>query len=140
MRFRLIMAIVIGLALFSDARAARLWVMAVNTTAIANAKVVTMGVRVTAADVAAGGLNPVLFVQNITFEGTVAVQRINQTGFANRGDIQGVRTTFIDNAAINIGGPLPPIWEHRRGSCRQWERSDWESSARYGERMQVLFN
>ena len=43
--------------------------MATNATAIPGEKVFTIGIRVTAADVAAAGTNSVLIEQNVTFTG-----------------------------------------------------------------------
>ena len=71
---------------------------------IPGAKVFTIGVRVTAADVAAGGQNPVLFVQNVTFTGG-ANGPLQQTAAANKPDVQTLQTSVIDNSAINNGGP-----------------------------------
>ena len=77
MRLRAFLAAAVVLTMATSAQAAKLVVMAVNTNpgigaANAAAHVFTIGVQVTAADVAA---NPgsTLLVQNITFAGTGSV-------------------------------------------------------------------
>ena len=92
------------LALANTADAISLVVMATNTTAILGDSVYTVGVHVTAADVAAGGANPVLFVQNVTFTGGAAGP-VHSTGSGNKPDVQSVQSGPIDSSAINNGGP-----------------------------------
>jgi hypothetical protein len=89
------------------ARAASLVVMAVNTSAIAGAKVFTIGVQVTNADMTSGerGSDAVLAVQNVSFTGGPNGP-IDGTGISNAPDIQTVQTEFIDVAAGN--NPQPP--------------------------------
>ena len=71
MKFRAILAAAVVLAMATSAQAISLVVMATNTTAVPGEKVFTIGVKVTAADVAAAGpnSNAVLVVQNVTFTG-----------------------------------------------------------------------
>jgi PEP-CTERM motif len=105
MNVKLILAAALVMTMGNSARAVSLIVMGVNTApGIAGAKVFTIGVRVTAADVAAGGPEPVLVVQNLTFTGG-ANGPIQQVGSANKPDVQSVQTSFIDQSAEFNSGP-----------------------------------
>ena len=72
MRFKTLLAAIVVLSRVTSAKAVSLVIMAVNTTALPGDKVYDVGIQVTAADVAAGGPNPVLLVQNLTFTGVSA--------------------------------------------------------------------
>jgi len=104
-RVRAFLAAAVVLAMATSAQAVSLVVMAVNSSdGIAGAKTYTIGVKITAADVSAGGANPVLFVQNITATGS-ANGPIQQSGAANRPDVQNVQTAVLDVSAVNNAGP-----------------------------------
>jgi hypothetical protein len=106
MKATTIIALPLILAMATSVRAVSLVVMATNATAIPGEKVFTIGVEVTAKDVAlGGGPNTVLLVQNLTFNGSTNGP-IHQTGAANVPDVQSLQTDFIDPSAI--GGPPGP--------------------------------
>ena len=101
---RLLPAAAVVLAMTTSAQAVDLVVMSVNTTAIAGDKVFTIGVQVSQADVAAGGTNPSLSVQDITFSGG-STGPIQAAGSNNKQDVQVVQG-LIDNATAN--NPVAP--------------------------------
>jgi len=89
----------------TSAQAVSLVVMAVNSSdGIAGAKTYTIGVQITSTDVAAGGANPVLFVQNVTVTGN-ASGPIQQTGSSGKTDVQAVQAGPLDGSATVNGGP-----------------------------------
>ena len=109
MKLKAIVATVVVLAMANSAQAVSLVVMAVNTSdGIAGAKTFTIGVQITAADVAAGGQNAVLFVQNLTVTGG-ANGPIQQLGGVNKPDVQTLQTSVLDGSAVTNGGPPDPI-------------------------------
>ena len=120
------------LAMATSARAISLVVMATNATAIPGEKVFTVGVRVTAADVAAGFSNSgpggeVLGLQYVTFTGG-ASGPIHASGAANQPDIQSVQSRFIDASAGNNGGP-PSVNLGNLGNNAFYNDSWWYSSS-----------
>lgn len=105
MKVRAILAAAVVLAMATSAQAVQLVVMATNASdGIAGAKTFTIGVKFTSADVTAGGQNAVLFVQNLTVTGTVNGP-IDQTGAANKPDVQTLQTSVLDVSATNNSGP-----------------------------------
>ncbi len=99
-----------ALATVNNAEAAKLVVMATDATSVPGAKVFTVAVEITKADVAqGGGLDSLgkdvqLLVQNITFEGGPDGP-IQQAGGANRSELQSIQSGPIDNAAEANSGP-----------------------------------
>ncbi|HEY1601405.1 MAG TPA: choice-of-anchor tandem repeat GloVer-containing protein [Pirellulales bacterium] len=96
----IVVGVVIALTVADSSQAAKLVVMATNTTALAGAKVFTIGVQVTAADVSAGS-DVQLFVQGLTFEGGGGGP-LKRTSAS---DIQTVQSSFIQNSVATNGGP-----------------------------------
>lgn len=99
----------------TSAQAVQLVVMATNTTALPGEKVYTIGVQVTTADLSAPGVgnSPVLFIQNIAFQGNgvgtnPGANPGQQSGGSNKPDIQSVQASFIDGSALGNGGPPGP--------------------------------
>ena len=129
MKFRAILAAAVVLAMATSAQAISLVVMATNTTAIPGEKVFTIGVKVTAADVAAAGpnSNAVLVVQNVTFTGG-ATGPIHASGAGNQPDVSGVQSNFINSSAINNGGP-PSASLGTSGNNAFYKDSWWYNSA-----------
>jgi len=105
-RLRSFLAAAVVLAMATSAQAVTLVVMATNTTAIAGSKVYDSGVKITSTDVALGGANPVLLVQNLTFTGG-ATGPGQATGLNNKQDIQTVWGT-LDGASAGGGPSFPP--------------------------------
>jgi len=105
-KLRAILAAAVVLAMATSSQAVQLVVMATNASdGLAGAKTYTIGVQITAADVAAGGANAVLFVQNLTVTGNATNGPIDASGAGNQPDVQGVQSNFINASAINNGGP-----------------------------------
>ena len=115
-------AIIACLAIAHSAQAAELVVMATNATAIAGSKVYDIGVRITTADVAAGGNNPTLLVENLTFSGA-ANGPGQATGSNNKQDLQSVWNTL--DALSPGGGPSFPTTGG--GTIRLYQDSWWYS-------------
>ncbi len=95
-------------AMTSSARAVSLVVMSVATNATNHAipageQVVTFGVQVNQLDLTGAGTNPVLLVQDLTFQGNGVVP-INQTGGNNKVDVQGAQGV-VDTSISNQSGP-----------------------------------
>jgi uncharacterized protein YjbI with pentapeptide repeats len=101
--FLLCVPVLVG-AFASHAIAAKLVVMATDTTSVPGAKVFTIGVEVTQADVSFAGSRFVsLIIDGITFEGGPNGP-IQQRG-ASVNDIQTLQSAYIDEASLANGGP-----------------------------------
>ncbi len=106
-----IRAIIIALlfsVLGTTTRAAELVVMATNTTAVPGAKVFTIGVQVTQADVAAAELkgppNIPLLVQGVDLSGNILNSQ--QTNPFNLTELQTLQTIYVD--AASYANPVAP--------------------------------
>jgi uncharacterized protein YjbI with pentapeptide repeats len=126
MKCTVLQVVTVVLALATSANAVTLVVMGVNTTAIAGSTVFDVGVQVTSADVAAGGTQPTLLVQNLTFSGEgSAVGPIQAGSTSNAPDIQ---TTWrlLD---INGGQGGPSFPAAGQAAIALYADSWWYSSA-----------
>jgi hypothetical protein len=131
-RLRAFLAAAVVLAMATSAQAVQLVVMAVNSNiGVAGEKAFTIGVQITAADVAA---NPAgtLFAQNITFGGST-VGPIQATGTNNVPDIQTAWSTLDGNSPNSVtnggsGGPsFPP--GNAAALTQVYKDSYWYSSS-----------
>lgn len=130
MRIRAFLAAVVVLAMATSAQAISLVVMATNSApGVAGAKAYTIGVKVTAADVAAGGANPVLFVQNVTFTGN-GINPVNTANTkapnANVPDVQTLQTSFVDT---NLDAPPDNAGMSANGIKAMYQDSWWYNSS-----------
>jgi hypothetical protein len=128
-RVRAFLAAAVVLTMATSAQAISLVVMATNSTAVAGAKVYTIGIQVTAADVAAGGSNPVLFAQNVTFTGSATGPihaATTKTPNANQPDVQGVQSNFID---ANANAPPDNAGLTANGITSLYKDSWWYNSS-----------
>jgi uncharacterized repeat protein (TIGR03803 family) len=115
------------LTVAGSTRAAKLVVMATNSTAVPGEKVFTIGVQVTSADISQAGSSVQLLVQNLTFGGSSGGP-LQQTGTNNVPDIQTVQSVFIQNAVGNNGGPPTNAALGANGIKALYQDSWWYSS------------
>ena len=120
MNTKVVLAAIAVLAMAERAQAVTLVVMATNTTAVAGAKVFDVGVRISAADVAVGGPNPVLLVQNISFTGSVNGP-VQASAANNKQDLQSVWNTL--DTLNGGGGPSFPT--SGNGTTQLYKDSWW---------------
>lgn len=129
------LAAAVVLAMATSAHAIQLVVMSVNTTAIPGDKVFTIGVKVSQADVAAGGSSPGIVVQNVTFTGS-ATGPIHAAGANNKADVQSVQATIDGDTGNNPqppGGIAGPTAGHLgAGSVTQLYKDSWWFNASGG--------
>jgi PEP-CTERM motif len=124
-RLRAFLAAAVVLAMATSAQAVQLVVMAVNANpGVAGAKAFTIGVQITAADIAA---NPdsTLFVQNISFTGAGSAVGPIQAG--NTPDIQ-TAWTLVDSASPNSignGGSGGPSFPTSGGATTALYKDSW---------------
>ena len=147
MRFPAPLIAVILIAISSTAHGAQLTVMAVNTTAVPGAKVFTIGIKVTSADVTrtigALGAPPStgipLLIQNIEFVGgpNGPIQALSSKGHpANQPNIQGVQTNFIDPQPV-----YPPTNDQLTGDgADALYRDSWWYSGNVGPGALIGYN
>jgi len=130
-KLRALLAAAVVLAMVTSAQAVQLVVMSVNTTAVAGAKVFTIGVKVSQSDVTAPGAgnNPPLFAQGITFTGTGTNPIQATPTAANKQDVQSIQTAFIDTSAGNNGGPPSPNLGSVNGAHALYNDSWWYNGA-----------
>jgi hypothetical protein len=105
----LVIAMVISLLPARSAHAVQLAIMnvavhATNSAIPVGEQVVTFGIQVSESDLIGAGTNPVLFVQNLTFEGNGIVP-INATGLVNKVDVQDVQSSVVDPYAASNSAP-----------------------------------
>ncbi len=105
MKFRSLVAAAIVLSMVTSAQAVQLVVMSVathstNSAIPAGEQVVTFGVQVNQSDLTGAGTNPVLLVQDLTFQGG-STGPVNVSGGSNQVDVQGAQSNIVDQSVQN---------------------------------------
>lgn len=118
MKVRAFLAAAVVLSMVTSAQAVSLVVMAVNSSlpvaidpGLAGYEGFTIGVQVTAADLTAPGVgaNPVLLVQNVTFQGDQVASPYQSPGLAtDPDDVQTVQSTYINADSKNKANQVAP--------------------------------
>jgi hypothetical protein len=116
-KVRAFLAAAVVLSMVTSAQAVSLVVMAVNSSlpvaidgGLAGYKGFTIGVQVTAADLTAPGVgaNPVLLVQNVTFQGDQVASPYQSPNIADPDDVQTIQSSFINLDSKNKANQVAP--------------------------------
>ncbi|HEY1600579.1 MAG TPA: PEP-CTERM sorting domain-containing protein [Pirellulales bacterium] len=128
MKFRTVLFVIVILISASNLQAVELVVMATNTTAVPGAKVYTVGVQVTQADLAAQSGGVPLGLQELAFVGPILNSK--QTTAYDPTQLQTIQSQYIDVAAGNnpvapgnVAGP--PINLSPAGQSALYDSSWW---------------